>query len=210
LVCACAVVKPESVVNPYGSTAGAHSGEFHVYRKTRNAEMQRMAAFHAADAERAKDLEFHSKLQRDAEILERKTNKKRNKRQKSKESKVRRKNLAHAGIDVSATATTNTSERHQQDDRDADKDEDDEDEFPMIPLPAPAAALPLAPNGDTAGDESSTTSKAAAEGDAAAAATATSSAVEFANDGSFLEMAQKKLATGITTEPTTTKTLEGK
>jgi Protein of unknown function (DUF1168) len=196
-VCACAVVKPESVVNPYGSTAGAHSGEFHMYRKTRNAEMQRMAAFHAADAEHEKDAAFHSKLQHDAEILQRKTNKKRNKRQKSKESKVRRKNLQHAGIDISAARAT--AEQHNGgedngDDDDQDKVED-EDEFPLI-LPLPASmALASAQNGATA---------------VVTVASATTAPlpppVEFANDGSFLEMAQKKLAATEPTTATTTKT----
>ena len=42
-------VRAEKVVNPYSSTAGAGSGEFHVYRHSRAREMARLKAIEDGD-----------------------------------------------------------------------------------------------------------------------------------------------------------------
>ena len=48
--------------NPYGSTAGAGSGEFHVYRHARAREMMRTQELDEEEAKLHADKEFHTKL----------------------------------------------------------------------------------------------------------------------------------------------------
>lgn len=94
------VVQPEKVVNPYGSTAGAGSGEFHVYRHARSREMERWKALTQAEQDALQDQEFQQTLEEYRKEAEERTAKKRKKRQKQKEVKLRKKNLKAAGIDI--------------------------------------------------------------------------------------------------------------
>jgi len=100
------VVKPEKVVNPYGSTAGAGSGEFHVYRHARAREMERLKMLEQEDEEARKDREFQEKLERDRQEELEKTEKRRKKRQRQKEAKIRKKNLEKAGITTNLKSQT--------------------------------------------------------------------------------------------------------
>eukprot|EP00536_Pseudo-nitzschia_multiseries_P017868 jgi/Psemu1/161269/gw1.1889.10.1 len=90
----------EKVVNPYGSTSGAGSGEFHVYRHARARELARWNALDE-DAKRTRELrEFEEKRSADRNEAETKASKNRRKRQREKDAKRRKKHLKAAGIVV--------------------------------------------------------------------------------------------------------------
>lgn len=166
-------VRPEKVVNPYGSTAGANSGDFHLYRQTRAREMERMKELTTAEEERMKDVEFENKIKRDREEEERKTDKKRKKRQRRKETKLRRKMLAKAGVQL---------------DDNSNNDEDfDDDDF--------AVTLPNVIGPNNTGNETSKDDRPEKERDEEESARKTNHPVSqpFPNDGSFLEMMKKQL-----------------
>lgn len=75
---------PSFVRNVMGSSAGAGSGEFHVYRHLRRKEYARQK--HIQEKSRAEQLdeEFHQRLEQNKRETEEKTAKKRAKRQKKK------------------------------------------------------------------------------------------------------------------------------
>jgi len=116
-------VKTEKVVNAYGSTAGANSGEFHVYRQARAREMGRMETLRIEKEKRESDLEFQQLVMENKRQDEERTAKRRKKRQRQKEAKKRKQNLEKAGIAL-----------------DHDDDDDDDDEFAMAPPPPKADA----------------------------------------------------------------------
>jgi hypothetical protein len=91
-------LKTEKVSNPYGSTAGAGSGEFHVYRHARSREMERLKTLDKDEEERLAEQEFRAKLSRDANELEHKTDKRRCKRQRALEAKRRKKVMQQNGL----------------------------------------------------------------------------------------------------------------
>eukprot|EP00339_Tiarina_fusa_P003781 CAMPEP_0117078338 /NCGR_PEP_ID=MMETSP0472-20121206/55234_1 /TAXON_ID=693140 ORGANISM="Tiarina fusus, Strain LIS" /NCGR_SAMPLE_ID=MMETSP0472 /ASSEMBLY_ACC=CAM_ASM_000603 /LENGTH=99 /DNA_ID=CAMNT_0004805039 /DNA_START=114 /DNA_END=409 /DNA_ORIENTATION=- len=64
-------VKAEKVSNPYGSTAGAGSGDFHVYRHARAREAMRWQQLDASEQAKQEDSEFRRKLEEDQAALER-------------------------------------------------------------------------------------------------------------------------------------------
>eukprot|EP00581_Thalassiosira_minuscula_P007891 CAMPEP_0183706772 /NCGR_PEP_ID=MMETSP0737-20130205/3521_1 /TAXON_ID=385413 /ORGANISM="Thalassiosira miniscula, Strain CCMP1093" /LENGTH=136 /DNA_ID=CAMNT_0025934275 /DNA_START=110 /DNA_END=516 /DNA_ORIENTATION=+ len=90
-------VVAEKVDNPYGSTAGAGSGEFHVYRHARAREMARWKKINADEAEMKAEEEFQQKLAQDTRAEEDKTEKRRRKRERAKEAKRRKKNMKLGG-----------------------------------------------------------------------------------------------------------------
>lgn len=114
-------VQPEKVVNPYGSTAGAGSGDFHVYRHSRNRELLRQKNMDLTAAEQEADRLYQEELMRNKEWEDDRTKKRRNKRERQKNVKKRKANLMKAGIAVGGAMV------------DASDDQDDEDEFHYTP-----------------------------------------------------------------------------
>lgn len=90
--------KPEKVSNPYGSTAGAGSGEFHVYRHARAREMARWKQLNEEEREQLLDQEYAEKIGQNQTEEEKRTEQRRKKRQRQKEAKKRKKNLKLAGV----------------------------------------------------------------------------------------------------------------
>ncbi|XP_068945534.1 PRKR-interacting protein 1 isoform X1 [Petaurus breviceps papuanus] len=79
---------PEFVRDVMGSSAGAGSGEFHVYRHLRRREYQRQDFMDAMAEKQKMDAEFQERLQRNKMTAEEQTAKRRKKRQKFKEKKL--------------------------------------------------------------------------------------------------------------------------
>ncbi len=118
----------EKVDNPYGSTAGAGSGEFHVYRHARAREMARWEQINASEAERKAEIEFQWKVAQDAKEEEEKTEKRRRKRERARDVKRRKKNMLLGGVDVGG------GNEIIRGNNDNDHENDEEDEFEYTPI----------------------------------------------------------------------------
>mmetsp|Transcript_25261 Transcript_25261/g.30539 ORF Transcript_25261/g.30539 Transcript_25261/m.30539 type:complete len:223 (-) Transcript_25261:154-822(-) len=118
------VVKTEKVNNPYGSTAGAGSGEFHVYRHARLREMNRLKDLDREEEEKALEDEYRSTVDKYKTEEEKKTEKRRKKRQRGKAAKMRKKNLKEMGVD------TGNGSKNELDEAEEDEDE----EFEYVPI----------------------------------------------------------------------------
>ncbi|XP_067864015.1 PRKR-interacting protein 1 homolog [Heptranchias perlo] len=79
---------PEFVRDVMGSSAGAGSGEFHVYRHLRRREYMREEFMEKHAAQQRLGDEFQKKLDMNRRVAEERTEKRRKKRQKLKEKKI--------------------------------------------------------------------------------------------------------------------------
>ena len=91
-------LKTEKVYNPYGSTAGAGSGEFHIYRHARAREKERLKAMDDQEQNEIEEKEYNKKLDSWKKEEEDRLNKKRKKRMRNKTSKLRKKNMNLSGV----------------------------------------------------------------------------------------------------------------
>ena len=177
-------VRADKVYNPYGSTAGAGSGEFHIYRHARSREMARMKALDEAEETAKADHEFEQTVEKWKDEEERKTAKRRKKRKREKEARERKKNLKLSGIAVGADGGDGNNNG-------GDAAGVDDDEFEYVPM---QQQQPMQDTDTSKSDEE----KPAAVEDTKEGSPKEESvevpAVLFANDGSFLAMMKKKLA----------------
>ncbi|GMI48018.1 hypothetical protein TrCOL_g7981 [Triparma columacea] len=81
-------VKTEKVTNPYGSVAGACSGDFHVYRHARARENERLAKMESDERTRVEIEAWAKRKVMEESEMEKKQDKKRRKRMKQKEAKM--------------------------------------------------------------------------------------------------------------------------
>lgn len=81
---------PDFVRNVMGSSAGAGSGEFHVYRHLRRKEMTRLKEMEESATISELDAEFKRKLEESKRKAEERTMKKRMKREKKREKSKNR------------------------------------------------------------------------------------------------------------------------
>ncbi|KAI8614313.1 hypothetical protein BC830DRAFT_1257435 [Chytriomyces sp. MP71] len=108
------------VRNVQGSSAGAGSGEFHVYRALRRKEMARLKAMDAKDRREKETQEYHEKIQVARQAEEEKTAKKREKR--------KRRNKGGKDKNKKQKGGEKESANDDADDEDGDEDKEEEEE----------------------------------------------------------------------------------
>ncbi|XP_014290455.1 PRKR-interacting protein 1 homolog [Halyomorpha halys] len=112
---------PDFVRNVMGSSAGAGSGEFHVYRHLRRKEYARQKIIHEKGEKALLDDEYQRKLETNQKLSEQKTAKKRAKRLKMKE-KLKKKKQSGLGN------SNGTKQDSDKDDSDSSVNSTSEDE----------------------------------------------------------------------------------
>ncbi|XP_060703861.1 PRKR-interacting protein 1 homolog [Hemiscyllium ocellatum] len=115
---------PEFVRDVMGSSAGAGSGEFHVYRHLRRREYMREEFMEKQAAQQRLEEEFQKKLDNNRKVAEEKTEKRRKKRQKLKEKKLLAKK---AKQDSTKTTGSENSSSEEEENSPNDKVDDCED-----------------------------------------------------------------------------------
>ncbi len=80
---------PEIVANVQGSSAGAGSGEFHVYKASRRREYERLRLMDEEVRKEKADAEFEAKQEERRKVDEAKTNKNKARREKQKARKAK-------------------------------------------------------------------------------------------------------------------------
>ena len=111
---------PDFVYNVMGSSAGAGSGEFHVYRQIRRKEFARQKILDDMKSKDELNEAYHAKLEENEREAEERTAKKRAKRQKKKANQKQNKK---AKKDKAKEEDSKKSESEQE-----DSDENNEDE----------------------------------------------------------------------------------
>jgi Protein of unknown function (DUF1168) len=104
-----------------GSSAGAGSGEFHVYRHLRRKEYARQKHLKMLSETEKLDLDYQDKLEMNQMIAEERTNKKRQKRLKKKNKQKQKGKKPKLQEEVS-------NSEHNTDDDDDDDDNDDKND----------------------------------------------------------------------------------
>ncbi|XP_060115212.1 PRKR-interacting protein 1 [Heteronotia binoei] len=122
---------PEFVRDVMGSSAGAGSGEFHVYRHLRRREYQRQDFMDAMAEKQKLDEEYQKKLEKNKTVAEEQTAKRRRKRQKLKEKKLMAKKSKLEQKKEQEAANSDSSQKQQtseeEEDRDASEEEKEDD-----------------------------------------------------------------------------------
>lgn len=114
-----------------GSSAGAGSGEFHVYRHLRRREYQRQDYMDAMAEKQKLDAEFQKRLERNKIAAEEQTAKRRKKRQKLKEKKLLAKKMKLEQKKQSE-ASSETQEQPSSGSEEASGTEDEEEDAPSF------------------------------------------------------------------------------
>jgi len=109
---------PEFVRNVMGSSAGAGSGEFHVYRHLRRKEYARQKFIQEKAHKELLDDEYHQKLEENKILAEEATAKRRAKRLKKKQGRKQKKHMKTKKED-----TTVADEKHSESDSSDENEE---------------------------------------------------------------------------------------
>ncbi|KAI5739090.1 hypothetical protein M8J77_014800 [Diaphorina citri] len=119
---------PEFVRNVMGSSAGAGSGEFHVYRHLRRKEYARQKHIQEKSEKELLDEEFQQKIQEKRQTFEDKTAKKRAKRLKRKQKlKNKPKKVKTEGKEEEEESEDNSKSEDENSDKDEDNKEGNEE-----------------------------------------------------------------------------------
>lgn len=178
-------VVTEKVSNPYGSTAGAGSGEFHVYRHARAREAARWKELDASEQHALDEQRFGEELRNAHEEEAQKTARRRKKRQREKEAKQRKKHLKAAGILTSSgEAANDSSSKDEVNDQEAG-----DGEFTYVP----EKNRPVDEANETAGQDQAKQATNDSGKDSGTSSADVPVLEEIPNDGSFLEIMKRKL-----------------
>merc|ERR1719430_782510 len=112
----------ETQYNIMGSCAGAGSGEFHSFRKSRRREYARQSILKYRDIRDKKNLEWQEKVESQKELEDAKTAKKRAKRMKEKQRKKQKKTIEKK----KDTTSEESEEESKEDEREAEKEAEEE------------------------------------------------------------------------------------
>ncbi|KAM4528677.1 PRKR-interacting protein 1 homolog [Fundulus diaphanus] len=120
---------PEFVRDVMGSSAGAGSGEFHVYRHLRRREYQRQDFLDKMAEKQDKDVDYLKRLEQNRLAAEERTAKRRKKREKLKQKKQLAKKAKMEGKDGkdgdSNSSSSSGEEAEKEEDADEETKEDD-------------------------------------------------------------------------------------
>ncbi|KAF6736624.1 PRKR-interacting-like protein 1 [Oryzias melastigma] len=115
---------PEFVRDVMGSSAGAGSGEFHVYRHLRRREYQRQDFLDKITEKQQKDLDYLKRLEENKKAALERTEKRRRKREKLKQKKQMAKK-AKLGDQSKTDAPEKTESSSDEEEEEAEEKEDD-------------------------------------------------------------------------------------
>lgn len=119
---------PEFVRDVMGSSAGAGSGEFHVYRHLRRREYQRQDFLDKMTEKQKKDLDYLDKVEENKLAAEDRTAKRRKKRDKLKQKKeMAKKAKLDKDQDKESEKTSSSSEEEEE-----EKEAEDDAEAPSF------------------------------------------------------------------------------
>lgn len=108
---------PEFVRDVMGSSAGAGSGEFHVYRHLRRREYQRQDFLDKMAEKQDEDQDYLDKVEQNKQAAEDRTAKRRKKREKLKQKKL-----------MAKKAKLEADNKKEDDDKSSDSSEEEEEE----------------------------------------------------------------------------------
>ncbi|XP_060814483.1 PRKR-interacting protein 1 homolog [Bombus pascuorum] len=117
---------PEFVRNVMGSSAGAGSGEFHVYRHLRRKEYARQKFIQEKGHKELLDEEYHRKIEENKRIAEEITAKKRAKRLKKKQKWKQKKKMKTGNVEQhKKSANTDSDEESLDEEETGDKNDNE-------------------------------------------------------------------------------------
>ncbi|XP_043684135.1 PRKR-interacting protein 1 homolog [Vespula pensylvanica] len=106
---------PEFVRNVMGSSAGAGSGEFHVYRHLRRKEYARQKFIQEKGHKELLDAQYHEKLEQNRKLAEEATAKKRAKRLKRKQKMKGKKKMKSTNVENNNKENSDTLHSETED-----------------------------------------------------------------------------------------------
>ncbi|XP_030648725.1 PRKR-interacting protein 1 homolog [Chanos chanos] len=116
---------PEFVRDVMGSSAGAGSGEFHVYRHLRRREYQRQDFLDRLSEKQKLDLDYLEKVKENQKAAEERTAKRRKKREKMKQKKLMAKKAkleSKKDGDSEEEASSSEQEKEEEEEQEAEDD----------------------------------------------------------------------------------------
>ncbi|XP_054618785.1 PRKR-interacting protein 1 homolog [Dunckerocampus dactyliophorus] len=116
---------PEFVRDVMGSSAGAGSGEFHVYRHLRRREYQRQDFLDKMSAKQKKEQAYLDKVEQNKLDAAERTAKRRKKREKLKQKKLMAKKAkqdSKADEEAESSSSHSEEEKEQEEEKEADDD----------------------------------------------------------------------------------------
>ncbi|OAD62958.1 PRKR-interacting protein 1 like protein [Eufriesea mexicana] len=115
---------PEFVRNVMGSSAGAGSGEFHVYRHLRRKEYARQKFIQEKGHKELLDAEYHRKIEENKRIAEEITAKKRAKRLKKKQKWKQKKHIKITNVEHHCKNENSNSDEENSDEQETNNKND--------------------------------------------------------------------------------------